>query len=85
MSTINFIFLAAGALAPVTAFAELVFDINNSSYKVQHDGSKPITYDQLLAVNGNICRCEREGFHGVTGNNHSVMIFLEPPYMASNK
>lgn len=85
MSTINFIFFAVFALTQTTAFAEMIFDINNSSYKVQHDGSEPITYDQLLAANGNICRCEREGFHGVTGNNHSVMIFLEPPYMASNK
>lgn len=49
MSTINFIFLGAVALAPATAFAELVFDINNSSYKVQHDGSEPMTYGQLLA------------------------------------
>jgi predicted secreted Zn-dependent protease len=49
MSTINFIFLAAVAFTPATAFAELVFDINNSNYKVQHDGNEPMTYGQLLA------------------------------------
>jgi len=68
MSTINFIFLAAVALAPATAFAELVFDINNSSYKVQHDGSEPITYGQLLAQRQD---CNKQNpFVACTISNH---------------
>ena len=49
MFAINFMLLAAVALVPVTAFAELVFDIHHSSYKVQHGGNEPMTYAQLLA------------------------------------
>ena len=68
MSTINFIFLAAVALAPATAFAELVFDINNSSYKVQHDGSEPMTYGQLLAQRQD-CN-QQKPFVACTISNH---------------
>jgi predicted secreted Zn-dependent protease len=68
MSTINFIFLAAVAFTPATAFAELVFDINNSSYKVQHDGSEPMTYGQLLAQRQD---CNKQNpFVACTISNH---------------
>ena len=68
MFAINFIFLAAAALAPATAFAELVFDINSSNYKVQHDGSEPITYGQLLAQRQD---CNKQNpFVACTISNH---------------
>jgi len=68
MFVINFIFLAAAALAPATAFAELVFDINSSNYKVQHDGSEPITYGQLLAQRQD---CNKQNpFVACTISNH---------------
>jgi len=68
MFAINFIFLVVVALAPATAFAELVFDINNSNYKVQHDGIEPITYGQLLAQRQE-CN-QQKPFAACTISNH---------------
>ena len=79
MSTINFIFLAAVAFAPAIAFAELVFDINNSSYKVQHDGSEPISYGQLLAQKQD---CNKQNpFVACTISNHRYIAeFVKSPH-----
>ena len=79
MSTINFIFFAAVALTQTTAFAELVFDINNSSYKVQHDGSEPITYGQLLAQRQD---CNKQNpFVACTISNHRYTAeFVKSPH-----
>ena len=68
MFAFNLIFLAAVALAPATAIAELVFNIQTSSYKVQHDGSEPITYSQLLAQ-GQDCN-KQNPFVACTISNH---------------
>ena len=79
MSTINFIFLAAVAFAPAIAFAELVFDINNSSYKVQHNGSEPMTYGQLLAQRQD---CNKQNpFVACTISNHRYIAeFVKSPH-----
>jgi len=79
MSTINFIFFTAVALTQTTAFAELVFDINNSSYKVQHDGSEPMTYGQLLAQRQD---CNKQNpFVACTISNHRYTAeFVKSPH-----
>jgi len=48
-ATLNLICLVAISLLQPSALAELVFDINQTSYKVQKTGNQPITYDQLIA------------------------------------
>jgi len=74
MCPINFIFLAAVSLAPANAFAELVFDIDNSSYRVQHDGSEPITYGQLLSQRQD---CNKQNpFVACTISNHRYSVEL---------
>jgi hypothetical protein len=48
-ATSNLICFAAISLLQTSALAELVFDINHTSYKVQKSSNQPITYDQLIA------------------------------------
>ena len=48
-ATVILICFAAISLLQTPALAELVFDINHTSYKVQKSGNQPITYDQLIA------------------------------------
>ena len=79
MSTINLIFFVAVVLTQTTAFAELVFDINNSSYKVQHNGSEPITYGQLLAQRQD-CNKQKPFVACTISNHRYIAEFVKSPH-----
>jgi len=68
MSKIYFAFFIAVVFAPGIASAELIFDITDTNYKVQHYGSDPMTYGQLLAQRQD---CNKQNpFVACTISNH---------------
>ena len=73
-ATSNLICFAAISLLQTSALAELVFDINHTSYKVQKSGNQPITYDQLIAQQQD-CNKQRP-FAACTIANHSYSVEL---------
>ena len=73
-ATSNLICLVAISLLQTSALAELVFDINHTSYKVQKSGNQPITYDQLIAQRQD---CNKQNpFAACTIANHSYSVEL---------
>ena len=67
-ATSNLICFAAISLLQPSALAELVFDINRTSYKVQKSANLPITYDQLIAQRQD---CNKQNpFVACTISNH---------------
>ena len=73
-ATSNLICFAAISLLQTSALAELVFDINHTSYKVQKSGNQPITYDQLIAQRQD---CNKQNpFAACTITNHSYSVEL---------
>ena len=73
-ATSNLICFAAISLLQTSALAELVFDINHTSYKVQKSGNQPITYDQLIAQRQD-CNKQRP-FAACTIASHSYSVEL---------
>ena len=73
-ATSNFICFAVISLIQTPALAELVFDINYTSYKVQKSGNQPITYDQLIAQRQD---CNKQSpFAACTIASHSYSVEL---------
>ena len=73
-TTSNLICFAAISLLQTSALAELVFDINHTSYKVQKSGNQPITYDQLIAQRQD---CNKQSpFAACTIASHSYSVEL---------
>ncbi len=73
-ATSNLICLVAISLLQPSALAELVFDINHTSYKVQKSANQPITYDQLIAQRQD-CNKQRP-FAACTIASHSYSVEL---------
>ena len=73
-ATSNLICLVAISLLQPSALADLVFDINHTSYKVQKSGNQPITYDQLIAQRQD-CNKQRP-FAACTIASHSYSVEL---------
>ena len=73
-ATSNLICFAVISLLQTSALAELVFDINHTSYKVQKSGNQPITYDQLTAQRQD-CNKQRP-FAACTIASHSYSVEL---------
>ena len=73
-ATSSLICFAAISLLQTSALAELVFDINHTSYKVQKSGNQPITYDQLIAQRQD---CNKQSpFAACTIASHSYSVEL---------
>ena len=73
-ATSNLICFAVISLLQTSALAELVFDINHTSYKVQRSSNQPITYDQLIAQRQD-CNKQRP-FAACTIASHSYSVEL---------
>ena len=73
-ATSNLICFAVISLFQTSALAELVFDINYTSYKVQKSSNQPITYGQLIAQQQD-CNKQRP-FAACTIANHSYSVEL---------
>ena len=73
-ATLNLICFAVISLFQTPVLAELVFDINHTSYKVQKSSNQPITYDQLIAQRQD---CNKQSpFAACTIANHSYSVEL---------
>ena len=73
-ATSSLICFATISLLQTSALAELVFDINHTSYKVQKSGNQPITYDQLIAQRQD---CNKQSpFAACTIASHSYSVEL---------
>jgi len=73
-ATSNLICFAVISLFQTPVLAELVFDINHTSYKVQKSSNQPITYGQLIAQQQD-CNKQRP-FAACTIANHSYSVEL---------
>ena len=73
-ATSNLICLVAISLLQPSALAELVININRTSYKVQKSANQPITYDQLIAQRQD-CNKQRP-FAACTIASHSYSVEL---------
>jgi predicted secreted Zn-dependent protease len=72
--TLKLICFFSVSLFQTSASAELVFDINHTSYKVQKYGNQPITYDQLIAQRQD---CNKQSpFAACTIASHSYSVQL---------
>ncbi len=73
-ATSNLICFIVIFLIQTSVLAELVFDISNTSYKVQNSGNQPITYDQLIAQRQD---CNKQSpFAACTIASHSYSVGL---------
>ena len=73
-ATSSHICCAAISLLQTSALAELFFDINHTSYKVQKSSNQPINYDQLIAQRQD---CNKQSpFAACTIANHSYSVEL---------
>ena len=73
-ATLSLICFAVISLFQTSALAELVFDINHTSYKVQKSSNQPITYDQLIAQHQD--RNKQRPFAACAIANHSYSVEL---------
>ena len=72
------IFFVITVLFQIPALAELVFDINHTSYKVQKPGNQPITYDQLIAQRQDCNKQSPFAACTIASHNYSVELVKSP-------
>ena len=77
-ATSSLICLVAISLLQTSALAELVFDINHTSYKVQKTGNQPITYDQLIAQRQDCNKKKPFAACTIASHNYSVELVKRP-------
>ena len=77
-ATSNLICFAVISLLQTSVLAELVFDINYTSYKVQKSGNQPITYDQLIAQRQDCNKQSPFAACTITSHNYSVELVKRP-------
>ena len=72
------VFFVLTALFQTPALAELVFDINHTSYKVQKSSNQPITYDQLTAQRQDCNKQSPFAACTIASHNYSVELVKRP-------
>jgi len=77
-ATSNLICFAVISLFQTPVLAELVFDINHTSYKVQKSGNQPITYDQLIAQRQDCNKKKPFAACTIASHNYSVELVKSP-------
>jgi predicted secreted Zn-dependent protease len=77
-ATSNLIYLVAISLLQTSVLAELVFDINYTSYKVQKPNNQPITYDQLIAQRQDCNKQSPFAACTIASHNYSVELVKSP-------